>query len=137
MTFDLADLDEDLFAPPLFYVERPDKDPATELQRVALFRREFRKNLPAGRIIAIPNAGKRGAKALAQAKAEGAAWGAPDLVVLWNGEQAFLEFKSGTNKPAQHQIDWLNWLHSNGYPCAVVRTADGALNFLRTLGWPL
>lgn len=132
-----ADLDDTLAAVPLFYVERPDKDAATELQRVAEFRREFRKALPAGRVMAIPNAGKRGMKALAQARAEGAAWGAPDMVVLWNGEQAFLEWKNGAGKPAPHQVDWLNWLHVNGYPCAVVRTASGALNFLRSLGWKL
>lgn len=133
----LAALDEDLFAPPMFYVERPDKDPATELQRVANFRRELRKALPAARIIAIPNAGKRGGKALAQARAEGAAWGAPDMVVMWNGEIVFFEWKNGTRKPSSHQVDWLNWLHATGYPCAVVRTASGALNFLRGLGWPL
>jgi hypothetical protein len=132
-----SDLDDDLAPVAMFYVERPDKDPATELQRVAKFRRDLRKALPAARIIAIPNAGKRGIKALAQAKAEGAAWGAPDMIVLWNGEEAFLEWKGGKNKPAPHQIDWLNWLHANGYPCAVVRTSGGAFSFLRSIGWRL
>lgn len=133
----LAALDEDLFAPPMFYVERPDKDPATELQRVANFRRELRKALPAARIIAIPNAGKRGATAIRNAKAEGLAKGAPDMVVMWNGETVFLEWKNKNGKPSDAQVDWLNWLHATGYPCAVVRTASGALNFLRGLGWPL
>lgn len=132
-----ADLDDTLDAVPLFYVERPDKDPATELQRVAEFRREFRKALPTGRIMAVPNAGKRGATAIRNAKAEGLSKGAPDMVVMWNGETVFLEWKRGTGKPSDAQTDWLNWLHVNGFPCAVVRTASGALNFLRSLGWKL
>jgi hypothetical protein len=130
-----ADLDDDLAPVAEFHIEPRDKDHLSELQRIAIFRRELRKRLPTARIIAIPNAAKRGMKALAQAKAEGAAWGAPDMVVLWNGESAFLEFKNGTASPAPHQVDWLNWLHCNGYPCAVVRTAEGAFEFLRKLGW--
>lgn len=134
-TFDLDS--EDLAAEPLFFIEQPDKDPASELQRVALFRRELRKKLPSARIIAIPNAGKRGATAIRNAKAEGLAKGAPDMVVLWNGETVFLEWKAGKTTPSPQQVDWLNWLHVNGHPCAVVRTWGGAFNFLRTLGWAL
>lgn len=128
---------EDLDPVPLFYVEPADRDAATELQRVALFRRELRKKLPAARIIAIPNAGKRGATAIRTAKAEGLAKGAPDMVVLWNGEAVWLEWKAGATKPSDAQISWLNWLHVNGHPCAVVRTWQGAFGFLRSLGWAL
>lgn len=134
-TFDMES--EDLDAAPLFFIEPNDRDAATELQRVALFRRELRKALPAARIIAIPNAGKRGATAIRTAKAEGLAKGAPDMVVLWNGETVFLEWKNKNGKPSPQQADWLNWLHSNGHPCAVVRSWQGAFGFLRTLGWAL
>jgi hypothetical protein len=132
-----ADLETPLRPVPAFFIEPKDTDPATELQRVASFRRMLRALLPAARIIAIPNAGKRGATAIRNAKAEGLSKGAPDMLVLWNGETAFLEFKNGTAAPAPHQIDWLQWLHENGHPCAVVRTAAGAMGFLRSLGWVL
>ena len=128
---DLNDLESELHPEPRFWIEPKDKDPRTELQRVVSFRKQLALKAPHLRAVAIPNGGKRGWKAKAQAKAEGAAWGFPDLMILGGPIMAFLEFKNGKAMPADHQIEWLNWLLDAGYPVACVRTAEGALKVLR------
>lgn len=129
------DLETPLYREPAFYIEPPYKDSASELQRVVTFRKALREKLPQARVVAIPNAAKRGAKALAQVKAEGAAWGFPDLMILQQGRVAFFEFKNGKSKPADHQTDQMNWLVDNGFDVACVRTAGGALKCLEGWGW--
>lgn len=131
------DLEEPLYRAPAFYIQPPDKAPESELKRVVAFRKALREALPQARAVAVPNAAKRGQIALNTAKAEGAVWGFPDLLVLYQGRVAFLEFKNGKGKPASHQIDQMNWLCDNGYDVACVRTAQGALDCLRSWGWPI
>lgn len=132
-----ADLEAPLDEAPDFYIEPADKDPRGELKRVVEFRRELRMKAPQCRIVAVPNAGNRGQKALNQARSEGAAWGFPDLMVLHEGKVAFLEFKDGKKPPADHQIEWMNWLTRKGFAVGVFRTADRALTWLHEQGFPV
>lgn len=132
-----AALETPLYAEPAFFIEPRDTSPATEMERVVAFRRDLRKALPAARIAAVPNAGKRGQAAVRQAKAEGMSAGFPDMVIFHAGRIAVLEWKNGTNKPSDAQIDWINWLCAAGFDAACVRTSAGAFSFLRSKGWPL
>ena len=137
MTY-LAQIPEaDLAPEPRFLIEPRDNDTASEKARVVRFRRDLREALPNARVVAVPNAGKRGRAAQAQVKAEGLAKGFPDIIVMWNGESVYLEFKAGRTMPTPDQTEWLNYLHDNGQPCAVVRTSKGAFGVLREAGWPV
>jgi hypothetical protein len=96
--------------------------------------------VPAVVIVAIPNAAKRGQKALNQARREGAAWGFPDVLCLWKGEDgpgiAALEFKAARGRISDNQADWLDRLTAIGIPATVSRDPDHALEFLRAAGAP-
>ncbi|MBO9602563.1 MAG: hypothetical protein J7496_08655 [Novosphingobium sp.] len=135
---------EPLDETPLFFVEKPDGDAASEIQRIVMFKRLLRLAAPKCWIVGIPNAGKRGQWALNQAKREGAVWGFPDMMVLAPSANphvhipviAYLEWKDGKGRPASHQIDALNRLHRMGFPCGVFRQAETALRFLREQGFP-
>jgi len=129
------DLEAPLYPDATFYIEPPDDGHATEIERVVAFRKALRQVMPKARVIAVPNAGKRGQVAINRAKAEGASWGFPDIIVLEKDRVAFLEFKNGKRKPANHQIDQMNWLDANGFNVACVRTAQGAVARLEAWGW--
>lgn len=122
---------------PAFPMEETDRGAESELDRVKRFRTTMRKRAPQCRVIAVPNAGARGLKALNQARAEGAAWGFPDLMVLWNGRAAFIEFKNRNGKPKSHQVEWMNWLVGAGFPCGVFRTAEAACDWLAGHNFPV
>jgi hypothetical protein len=117
-----------------FFIEAPDREPASELQRVASFRRDLRKGFPAARVAAFPNAGKRGPAAVRQAKAEGMAPGMVDMLVLHAGRLAFLEWKNGRDLPSNAQTEWMNWLDAQGHVVGCVRTSRGAIAFLKERG---
>lgn len=88
------------------------------------------------RVIAVPNAGKRSAYSAHRAKAEGLAKGFPDIHPIWAGGSAYIELKAKANlSPEQHV--WLNRLHAMGHPCAVLRSPDSVVAFLRSLGAPI
>jgi hypothetical protein len=121
---------------PRFFVEPRDKDPASEHKRQAEFVRRCRAR--GWNVTAIPNARAWGMKAWNAAKAEGAEWGASDLIVTAQGGlTAFLEFKNGSKTPEQHQVDWLNRQHRMGFPVGVFRTADCAITWLLEQGFPV
>lgn len=132
-----ADLEAALDPVPVFPIEGTDKVACSELQRVKRFRKLMKRRAPDCRVIAVPNAGARGLKALNQARAEGAAWGFPDLMILWNGRAAFIEFKNRNGKPKDHQVEWMNWLVGAGFPCAVFRTAEAACDWLAEHKFPV
>lgn len=110
--------------------------PRSEIAIQTLFRGRARMKCPAVRIVAIPNAGKRGQKALNQARQEGAAWGFPDVMCLWAGGVAFVEFKSERGELSDNQSEWLDRLTAMGFPATVSRDPDHALQFLRDAGAP-
>ncbi len=108
----------------------------SEIEIQTLFRSRARMRCPRVRIVAIPNAAARGQKALNQARREGAAWGFPDVMCLWEGGVAFVEFKAPKGKLAEHQAEWLDRLTEMGFPATVSRDPDHALEFLRGAGAP-
>ena len=108
----------------------------SEIAIQTLFRSRARMRCPQVRIVAIPNAGKRGQKALNQVRREGAAWGFPDVMALAPGKIAFLEFKSAKGRIAENQAEWLERLDVMGFPCGVFRDPDAALSFLESHGFP-
>lgn len=107
-----------------------------EIAIQTLFRSRARIKCPGVRIVAIPNAGKRGQKALNQARREGAQWGFPDVMCLWRGGAAFIEFKSAKGKLDDNQAEWLDRLADMGFPATASRDPDHALEFLRSAGAP-
>lgn len=108
----------------------------SEIAIQTLFRSRARMQCPAVRIVAIPNAAKRGQKAMNQARREGAAWGFPDVMCLAAGRVAFVEFKAAKGKLSDNQADWLDWLSAGGFPATVACDPDAALQFLRRHGFP-
>lgn len=109
----------------------------SELAIQTLFRSRARIRCPAVTLVAIPNAGKRGQKALNQARREGAAWGFPDMMALWPGPGiAFIEFKAEKGRLNDNQEEWLDRLSALGIPATVSRDPDHALEFLRRVGAP-
>lgn len=109
----------------------------SELDIVTLFRSRARIHCPAVKVVAIPNAAKRGQKAMNRARREGAAWGFPDMMAIAPGRVAFLEFKrEHGGKVSDGQGDWLALLASYGFACGVFNDADAALDFLRFHGFP-
>lgn len=84
---------------------------------------------------AVPNAGKRGKTAQAQAKREGIQAGVPDLVVLLPfGRAIFIEMKrrkGGTISAAQKH--WITRLRVLGFNVKVCRGSDEAIEFISGL----
>ena len=108
----------------------------SELAIQTLFRSRARMQCPAVRIVAIPNAAKRGQKAMNQARREGAAWGFPDVMCLARGRAAFIEFKAAKGVVSESQAEWIERLNADGFPATVARDPDDALRFLREHGFP-
>lgn len=108
----------------------------SELEIQTVFRGRARMRCPAVRVVAIPNAAARGQKGLNQANREGAAWGFPDVMCLWAGGVAFVEFKAAKGKVAEHQAEWLDRLTAMGFRATVSRDPDHALAFLKDSGAP-
>lgn len=108
----------------------------SELEIQTVFRGRARMRCPAVSIVAIPNAAARGQKGLNQVRREGAAWGFPDVMCLWEGGSAFIEFKAAKGKLAEHQAEWLDRLSAMGFPATVSRDPDHALAFLKDAGAP-
>lgn len=110
----------------------------SEIQVVTLFRSRARIRCPGVRVVAIPNAAKRGQKALNSLRREGAAFGFPDIMCLWpRGGVAFIEFKrSDGGRLSSNQADWQARLHAMGFAASVQNDPDQALAFLRDCGAP-
>lgn len=81
-------------------------------------------------LFAIPNAGKRGAKARRMAKAEGLQKGVPDQFLAYPVKKysgLFLEFKTQKGRVSKEQADWLDRLSAAGYLCALPRSLERAI----------
>lgn len=100
------------------------------------FRSRVRMQCPEVWIVGSTNAGKRGQRALNQARREGAVWGFPDDTVLWPGGVAFIEWKTPRTKPDDRQLDVHARLRRMGFPVLVCSDPDEALGWLRGLGAP-
>lgn len=110
----------------------------SEIEIVTRFRSRARMQCPAVRIVAVPNAAKRGQKALNSLRREGAAFGFPDIMCLWPGRgAAFIEFKREKGGVVStNQSEWIARLHRLGFPAIVSNDPDQALGFLREQGAP-
>jgi hypothetical protein len=113
--------------------ERGVADEGTEAQIQRRFLNQLRHE-PDVRAVAFPNSGKRTAWEGRQRQLEGMSKGVPDLLILWDGRSAFIEFKDKKGSLKPEQIAWLNWLKNNGLPCGMFRSSDTAMTWLRELG---
>lgn len=119
-----------------WFIEPKDKDPASEIQRQALFLSRLKALAPAVDALAIPNAGKSTDWERIQRWREGARRGALDLVITWNRGVFFAEFKDGKSMPTKDQRERLNRYYRMGHHCGVYRNPDTLLEHLRSLGAP-
>lgn len=129
----------------LFPVDRPAvADDGDETSIQTRFRSRMKIMAPSVRVVATPNGGRRTAWEGMKAKREGLAKGFPDVNCYWsNGidENAVpglcvLEFKDRKGAIKPEQIDWLNWLTRAGFHCGVFRSADSAIEYVRSCGAP-
>lgn len=109
----------------------------TELQIQASFKAQLRYIAPGVRMVAIPNAAKRGFAAQRQARKEGLAAGVPDALFLWDGGHCFIEFKSAKGTLSENQREWIEWLYRSGHRTAVCRSVEEAIAFLFACGAPV
>lgn len=74
------------------------------------------------------------AKYINYLKAEGLRVGIFDLVILLgNGEAAFLELKKPKGKATEHQLKWQEWFNNNGYKNKIAYGYDEAVDFIQRL----
>lgn len=134
----LDQLGDDMLKPVArFTIEPTDRSPASEIERQTTFLGLLRMQAPTVMAWAVPNGHNRGLKDRVKAKKEGLRAGVADLTVVWNHGVAFLEFKTGTGKPDDNQVDLLNYLTDAGHHCAVVRSPEFALHLLAEWGAPV
>lgn len=108
-----------------------------EIDIQSAFRNRLRYVAPAVHCVAIPNAGKRGPKAIRQMQREGVSSGFPDVMILWQDNICFIEFKRPTGKLTDNQSEWLIRLDQLGFQTAVCRSPEEAIEFLRKCGAPM
>lgn len=145
MTWD--EMESPLVAEPMFPIEpRPalPDDPAkwSEEYRQRSFVAWMRKHHPEIITASIANEAKRSTFGGARKKSAGLTPGMPDIVVVWDGGMAFVEFKGATKsgqwgRLSQPQIEVCNKIHRNGHPVGCFFTATGALEWLRSVGAPI
>lgn len=112
-------------------------DDGDEVTIQSRFRNRIRKLAPGCQVVAIPNGGNRTQWERLKAKREGLVAGFPDLMILWPGGQAFLEFKARNGALSDAQLGQLMWLHRAGYPTGVFRSVETAIEFMRDAGLPM
>lgn len=124
--------------PPLFYIESTDKNPASEIQRQATFRKLMAQLAPAVIVYANTN-GTHIASLAGRAKAnrEGRTIGVPDVTIVWNRGVAWIEWKAGKGKPSAAQIEFGNRLVRAGQHMACYRDPISAVDWIRSLGAPV
>lgn len=120
----------------LFHVDPRDKDPRSEEQRQLAFLRDARMLCPGVILFAVPNAGRRTSWEIGKAKREGLRKGCCDIVAVWPGGVAFMEFKAADTMPTPAQRAFLNSIHAAGHHCGVFRSAETALRALKAWGAP-
>lgn len=120
-----------------FHVDPPKAaDSGTEIQIQTRFRSRMKMLAPEVLLVAIPNGGKRTEWEKLQAAREGMRVGFPDIMAMWRGGTAYLEFKQRSGSPTDAQLANLNWLHDHGFPCGIFRSVDSAVQFIRDQGAP-
>ena len=118
----------------------------SEIAIQTLFRSRARILCPAVHVVAVPNGTHIASRAgRAKVRREGLATGFPDIMCLWshgNGPEniipvsAYIEFKSAKGRISENQSEWIERLGRMGFPVAVCRDADHAIEWLRSIGAP-
>jgi len=109
-----------------------------EIDIQASFRKRLYYACPEAFAVAIPNAARRTRWEAGRAKKEGMAAGVPDMVVIApGGLVAWIEFKTAKGNLSAAQHEWILRLEDYGFPVAVCRSADAAMDFLRGHGFPI
>jgi hypothetical protein len=119
------------------YVEPKDRNPASEDTRQSTWVSLMHKTARACLVFAVPNGARRTRWEAAKVKREGLHTGFPDTGVLWVDGQAYPEWKNGKDSPSDAQIETLNWMHRRGIPVAIVRTPEGCMRWLASIGAPV
>ncbi len=119
-----------------FHIDKRDaKGAKDEMSVQVAFRNKMRMKYPHIMLVGIPNAGKRTAWEARQRSKEGLVKGFPDMLAIYDGCTAGLEFKSGTGQISDAQIDTLNRLVRMQIPVGVFRSAESAIEWLKG-NWP-
>ena len=119
-----------------FHVDKRNaKDTRDEATIQARFRGRMKIVAPQVFLVAVPNAGKRTAWERRARAREGLVPGFPDMLAMFDGRTAALEFKSGTGSLSDQQIDTLNKLAAQDFPVGVFRSEDTAVEWLEN-HWP-
>ncbi len=109
-----------------------------EVDIQATFRKRMYYAAPAIKVVAIPNAARRTRWEAARAKKEGLATGFPDVMCLGpDGLVAMIEFKAAKGVISEAQQEWIDLLRRYSFPATVARSADEAMAFLRSAGFPV
>lgn len=108
----------------------------SEIAIQTVFRARVRIMCPRVLVVAVPNAAKRSQWAINQAKREGITAGFPDVICIWPGKTAYIEFKARAGSISKNQREWMERLTSYGFPAGVFRHPETALEFLRANGAP-
>lgn len=119
-----------------FHVDK--RDAANDSDEAAIqvaFRRKMKTLAPKVILVAVPNAGRRTAWEKRQRAKEGLVPGFPDMLAMFDGRTAAIEFKSGIGSLSNVQIDTLNRLAAQDFPVGVFRSADTAVDWLSG-HWP-
>jgi len=111
-------------------------DGREELRIQVAFRNRMRMLAPQVLLVAIPNEGRRTTWEAMKRKREGLMPGFPDMMALWDGKAAFLEFKKANGALSEVQVDCLNNLVRRDFPVGVFRHEDTAVEWLRGHGAP-
>lgn len=95
-----------------------------------MFVQWFRREYPGVRMFAIPNGGARHPAVAAKLKATGVVKGVPDLFIpAWRLWIEMKRQKGGI--VSQEQKDWMAYLESNGYRCAVARGCEDGITLVQ------
>lgn len=110
----------------------------TEADLAQQLRKRLYYTAPTVALVAVPNGARRTQWEARQAKKEGMASGFPDLVCLApGGLVAFIELKLPKGKVSDVQAEWLDRLGRWGHACAVVRSVEEGVAFLKAQGFPV
>lgn len=114
-------LECDLYAPPEFYIEPRDNDPASEDQRQRAVVAECKRL----HLSVWHNAqsGRRSDYERTTLHRNGAIAGVADLTIHWPGRGTYYaEMKDGKKGPSRSQVEFLNARVREGFPCGVHRS---------------
>lgn len=129
---------EELNEAPLFYVEPPDGErEVSEIARCVRFRKLCASTLPNVLLYANANAGRRNP---AQARREGIMAGVFDYTALWDGGDAWIEFKGYSQrrpgKLSPQQISFGNAMIARRRHAACFFDPAAAVEWLKKCGAP-